>query len=148
MQDCFFSFLLAYLPCVLCVATSQGFTPYFHHCPYSYHRCLLPPTSTIAICSHLPTPTYFCNCCLLLPTCSHLLAPACFCHCYLLLPLSHVLVSCLLLPTSSPTSTIATYMFSPSLTIPTYFHHCCVFRLLTCFYLLHHLLAYPCGWHV
>jgi len=139
----FFFPSLGYLPCVLCVVTSRGFTPYFHNCPYSYHRCLLPPTSTITICSHMPTPTYFCHCCLLLPTCSHLLVPTCFRHRCLLLPLSPVLVSCLLLLTSSPTFTIATFsclllptssptfaittfshLLSPSLLIHVYFHHC------------------------
>jgi hypothetical protein len=43
-----------------------------------------------------------------------------------------------------PTSTIATYLFLPSLPTPTYFHHCRLFRYLTYFYLLRRLLAYPC----
>jgi hypothetical protein len=72
----FLSFLLACLPCVLSMATSQSPTPYFHHYRYSYHRCLLPPTSTIAICSHLPTTTYFHHHRLLSPTCSRLLLPS------------------------------------------------------------------------
>jgi hypothetical protein len=91
---------------------STYFITYFHH------RHLLLPTSTYFITyfrhHHLLSFTFaiIAYSCLLPPlplTCSRL------CHLFL------------------PTSTIATYMFSPSPPIFNYFHHCHIFRhLATC----------------
>jgi hypothetical protein len=63
----FLSYLLA---CLTCFVWLGGPTPYFRHYPHSCHQCLLPPTSTVATCSHLFAPTYFRHHYLLPPTCS------------------------------------------------------------------------------
>jgi len=120
--------------------------------------CLLPLTSTIVTYSYQLAPAYFHHRCLLLP-----LSPIQVSHLLLRLllpsPPSTIIAYSRLLPPLpptrschcrllSPTSTIATCMFSPLPPTPAYFHHRRLFRYLTCFYLLHHLLAYPCCWHV